>query len=119
MVLFNSTSHHGLDGELNKDAKTIAFVIFLLQKYLGDAHEIRLSRVFEMFQAKLLEMVRSMSRFYRMVKAQCKVVAPSSLGRKHSIWLSFCCKNIWVVHMRLGKVAFARHSAQCYWRWCV
>jgi hypothetical protein len=90
-----------------------------LLKYLGDADEIRLSRVFEMFQAKLLEMVRSMSRFYRMVKAQCKVVAPSSLGRKHSIWLSFCCKNIWVVHMRLGKIAISRHSAQCRWNWCV
>ena len=22
--------------------------------------------------------------------------------RKHSIWPSFCCENIWVMHMRLG-----------------
>ena len=42
-----------------------------------------------------------------------KVVTPASLGRKHSIsWLSFYCKNIWMMHMRVGsKVAFARCSA--------
>jgi len=69
----NQLNHRGLDGELNKDTETFAFMIFLLQKYLGAAHEIRLSRVFEMFRAMFLEMVRSMSRFYRMVKVQCKV----------------------------------------------
>ena len=42
-------NHRGLDGELNKDSETLAFVIFLFQKYLGDAHDIRLSHVFETF----------------------------------------------------------------------
>ena len=27
-------------------------------------------------------------------------------------------RNIWVVHMRLGKIAISRHSAQCRWNWC-
>ena len=84
----NQLNHRGLDGELNKDTETFDFVIFLLQKYLGDAHEIRLCCVFDMFQAMLLEMVRSMSWFYRMVKAQC-ISGCTFESRQESFYLAF------------------------------
>ena len=46
----------------------ILFSILFVAKYLGDAHEIVLSPIFETFGAMFsLEMVCSMSRFYRMV----------------------------------------------------
>ena len=60
----------------------------MLQKYLGDAYKIRLSSVFEMFQAMLLEMVRSMSRFYRMVKAQC-ISGWTFESRQETFYLAF------------------------------
>ena len=38
---------------------------------------------------------------------------------KHSNWHSFCCKNIWVVHVRLGWVVFSRPPEQCFRKCCV